>query len=109
MRVLFHIDLKTSKNSGPIGYARKEVELPCLPAPGTTVESSAWKRSRAIRRVVLNIDETSAFIDLEEDDLTSTDLGRAASCYRGHGWTLSQELEGARKVYMSERGLPDDS
>lgn len=105
MRVLFHVRIRTAKVGGATEFARKEVDLPSIPVVGTEVESVAWKGTRLISHVTLNVDDASAYVDLGEQDFSESDIELEAFCYEGHSWTLSETLHNASARYQHKRNL----
>lgn len=106
MKALFHVPIKTNARSGPTDYARKEIELNGIPSEGVAIQSSAWHEPRRIRQIVLDVDDGSLFIRLEEHSIVDDDMGLQAFSYIGHGWSVSDDLLKASQDYSSRIGLP---
>lgn len=102
MKTLFHIHLH-GKQKSQRGFARKQLDLPFAPAIGMEVESSAWKQTRKVVNVALNVDDGAIFVDLGVHEIGDWELD--AFTYEGHGWTLSDDLQRASASYAAQRGL----
>ena len=71
-----------------LGCVRKELDTDCIPLPGMEIEDLAWKESQPIKRVVLNPDDNSYYINVPDRILPDASFfEEEVKMYESHGWT----------------------
>lgn len=104
MDVILHVELVRVGDGSPIGYAKKTIDLPCIPKVGLCVEGHPWKIPREIITVTLDIDYLHIYATVTPHQLENLLPGEMAYLYETFGWCVSEELQSASDEYARRTG-----
>ena len=78
-------------NKCHLGTMTKEIDIDCVPVLGTKIEDCAWRDSKEITRVVLNLEDGNEYyyLMLEDESLdTNEGFDELETNYKECGWTV---------------------
>ena len=85
MRTVFYLDILHPGGGGT--RVEKQVDLPFTPFIGMEIEQAAWHEGRAIKNVLLNIDEDYFYVYLgQERPSSKEEVDSTVKMYESHGW-----------------------
>ena len=89
-KTIFHIDFFLLPSGSPHGYARLETNLKFTPSLEIMIEHPVWKEAREPISISYNINDSSFYINLKQEEIESEDsLIKNKEMYKLHGWSIS--------------------